>query len=352
MEVNMKRVFLLFNILSLFFLIIGCASETKENLQQELAKPVQVMQVKPSTVENNLEYIATIDAVEIKRYSFKLPGKITEIYKEIGQVVLPREILAQQDTKDMELALRNGQYNLQKIQKAFEFQKDTFNKTEALFEAGAISKQDYDKVKLEMNSLEQDLNNARLDIEGKINSLRDSKIISEDSGTIADVMYKEGEFAGGGVPVFIIRSDSLKAVLGISQQDFGKIFIGQNALVSVNGIEAKGSVSYIHGLPDSQTRTYKVEVALENKTFPIGALAKALIELDKEEGFLIPITSILTNGEDYVFVVNGEDKAEKRKVVLGSIKGSQVLVQGLNTGDRLVTKGMKRVKEGDKLLIQ
>jgi len=339
--------------LILFALAIssGCGENAKEIVQNEPTKPVNVLEVEAGTFPINLEYIGTIEAGEIKKYSFKLPGKIAGIFKEKGEKVDPGDILAQQDGEDGDLARKAAENNLEKVRKAYDYAQDNLNKLQLLFESGAIAKQDFDKAKLELDTLDQDLNNAQLDYESKLNMLKDTKLTALDRGVIIDILYKEGEFVGGGYPVVIVRGDKLKAVAGFSQQDVIKLKVGQPAQIFVNGILEEGNISFINEVPDSTTRTYKIEIELNGNDFPIGALVKVIIPIGKEEGILIPITSILSNGEDYVFVVN-ENRVEKRTIKLGKISGTKVIVQGLKTGEKVVIEGMKKLQDGDKVTVQ
>jgi len=347
----MRRITAVFLILFTIAISSGCGGNTKENVQNEPIKPVNVIEVGLEAFPINLEYIGSIEATEIKKYSFKLPGKITMISKDKGEKVNFGDILAQQDQEDVDLARKAAENDLKKVRKAYDFYQDNLNNLKLLFESGAIAKQEYDKAKLELDILEQDFNNAQIDYENKRNMQKDTKLIALDRGIVTDLLYKEGEIVGGGYPVVIVRDDKLKAVAGFSQQDVTKLKVGQAAQVFVNGILEEGTISYINELPDSTTRTYNVEIELKGNDFPIGALAKITITIGGEEGILIPITSILSNGEDYVFVVN-ENRVEKRTVKLGRISGTKVIVQGLAPGEKVVIEGITKLKDGDKVTVQ
>lgn len=60
---------------------------------------------------------------------------------------------------------------------------------------------------------------------------------------------------------------------------------------------------------------------------------------------MIPISSILNDGEDYVYVVeNG--RAVRKNITLGDAHEDKVSVEGLKAGDKLVIEGMKEIKAG------
>lgn len=139
--------------------------------------------------------------------------------------------------------------------------------------------------------------------------------------------------------------------VGLTQKDVDKVNIGQKTFVKANGKEVEGSILSIADIPDPQTRTYNIEVELKDDSFKIGTITDITIILEEKEGILIPISSILKNGDIYVYVIEN-DIVVKKEITLGDIKGSNVAVSGLNTGDKLVIDGANKLSVGDKVVIK
>ena len=49
---------------------------------------------------------------------------------------------------------------------------------------------------------------------------------------------------------------------------------------------------------------------------------------------------------DYVYIVL-DNKAKKKQIELGKVKGDLVEVSGLMAGEKLVVEGMKKINDGD-----
>jgi len=139
--------------------------------------------------------------------------------------------------------------------------------------------------------------------------------------------------------------------VGLTQEDIGKVNIGQKTFVTANDKELEGSIVSIADIPDPQTRTYNIEIELTDSDLKIGTITDVTIILEEKQGILIPISSILKNGDIYVYVIEN-DAVVKKEITLGDIKGSNIAVSGLATGDKLVIEGANKLSVGDKVAIK
>ena len=82
-----------------------------------------------------------------------------------------------------------------------------------------------------------------------------------------------------------------------------------------------------------------------SEEFLIGSIARVSINVDDRKGIWVPIKTIMSDGEDYVYVVEN-NRIVRKNVILQQIYEDKVLVNGLLSGDLLVSEGMKNVKDG------
>jgi len=394
-----KRIFGLF-LLIITILFTGCA---KENIKvEERIKPVRVTEVKETLLDKTLNYMGIVISEEVKKIGFKSPGKIEKIFVEKGNFIEKGSQLGKLDTKDLNFAVKaskaqmdaakaqydkalkgatdeeinNAMLNLSKAKSGYDYTYENFTKIDELYKEGAISKNDFDKVKLELEIREAELQQAeelysqakggarmedkegaranweqaKTDYEYKKSMLEEATLISNIDGYVMDVLYKEGELVGSGYPVVIIRNENQVVQVGLSQEDVVKVSLGNRAIVNVDGVEAKGQITNISEVPDEQTRTYQIEIGLDNNKFKIGSIAKIEISIGEEKGILIPITAIMANGSDYVYIVN-DGVIESHRVNTGEIVGSQIRVEGLKDGNKLVIENAKEIRVGDKVKV-
>lgn len=399
----MKRSVVALMMICILTWTIGCSVKPNEQVAEDNKKPVRILTVQEEKRPIALEYTGIVGAEELKKLAFKSGGKIKKIFVKVGEKIEVGQPLIQLDTADLEYAISGArgqmdaakaQYdkaitgaapeelqqieaNVKKAQDSYNFAKDNYEKLQILLQEGAISQNDLDKVKLEFDIRESDLkavkeiekqakNGARVedktaakgqwgqaqaDYNYKTSLLKDTTIKSDSSGYVVAVLYEEGELVASGYPVLVVRNDNQVVKVGLTSKDFEKVAIGSKAKIRTEGKVIEGEVTNIGQTPDSQTRTYPIEIALTEKTLPLGSVVKIDLIIGEESGVWIPITAIMANGEDYAYVIKDE-KASQRKITLGAVSGNYVKVQGIENNDRLVIEGMQRLKDQDQISIQ
>lgn len=329
---------------------LGCSNEENitPSLINETQKVVEVMEITEEVFPRTLEYFGIVNAIGFKSYSFSQMGKITNIFVEEGQKVVKGDILAQLDTKDHDLALEEAVNNLTKAATSYEYLEEQHNKTQKQWEEGEISQQEYNLVKLEFELAEANLKNTLVEYENKLNLLEETQLCTDMDGYVLKVNFQPGEIVEKGMPVIIIRENRLIVEIEVPQGETQKIR-GSGAHVNINGQHLLGKVIHIDPIPDKKSRTYKALIALsEEEGLMLGDIAKVTIVWGEDQGIAIPITCVMNEDDDYVFVVE-EEKIVKRTIEIGRIVDNYILVTGLETGELLVVEGLEYVSEGDKV---
>lgn len=395
-----KFIILIF-ILTIF--LSGCQSN-KDVSKEEKSIPVKVKQLSLEENDELISYIGIVNSEQVKKYSFKSGGKIEDINVAVGQYVEKDAELASLDKKDLELQVqaaknqmdaayaqyekalngaqdedvRTAELNVEKASAAYDFAFKNYEDMKKLFEEEAISetvlqeanlnfkiaqseleqsKEQYEKALA--GSRDEDVSAARANYQAAKtgydaqNSLLESAVlISDVDGYIVDVLFEKGEIIGAGYPVVVVRSEMQVVNVGISQKDIVKISEGTYAIVKINDNEYKGEISSINQTPDIQSRTYNVEITLEeigDKIY-MGSTAKVDFVTGISRGIWIDIPYILNDGQDYVFVCE-DNRAVRKNIILGSIYEDKVKVEGLEKENLLIIKGVKNLKEGYKVIV-
>ncbi len=334
--------------LVLFALFLGaCADKHAE--EGEKARPVRVVEIKQEKRPVRLPYIGTLNSKDIKKYAFKMPGKVAAIRVEKGQRVAKGTLLAELDPTDVGFAVSAAVPPLRKANEAYEEAESFYQRIRALHEKGSVTSDDHDKAKLNRDVREADYRRAQVDLEYKERLSADLKMYSEIDGYVVEILNKPGEIVGAGYPVVVVRNDRQVVQVGVSQKDVKQIRIGTPTALSIDGIEGKGRVSNIAQIPDLQSRTYTVEVTLDDKlaasAFYLGSIAKVWFEIGEKEAVWVPVQAIQSDGQEYVYVVEGEH-ARRRTITLGAIENTFVEAEGLAPGETLVVEGMKDLHQG------
>lgn len=335
--------------------LTGCSSQPTDTTAEETIRPVTVSSMTEQSQSVHLNYLGVIGSGELKNYSFKVPGKLASLNVQKGEAIQKGKLLAGLDQTDLSLALRNSQLNLSQAEYVYQDAQTQYTNYQELVAAGAMAQADLDKAKLDRDVKELTQQNAQVDVEAKQNALADTLLYSDMDGYVIDILYKEGENLAAGYPVIVVRSQKQVINLGLGQTDAAKIKLGTQAEVKVGSFTGSGVVTRIDQVPDTETRTYNTEITLTSKIpaegYFIGATADVSLAVGAEKGIWIPISAVMNDGEDYVFIVQS-DRAMKKNISLKNSQGFNVRVDGLNPGDNLVTSGMKQLNEGMRVTVQ
>lgn len=168
-------------------------------------------------------------------------------------------------------------------------------------------------------------------------------------GVVVDVFLKEDDLFNQQTPLLLVRDEHLVVEIGVTSDDFKKI--KNEALdkveLTINGLLKQGSIDQMSQVPDSNSRLYTVLVKIkDDKNLLLGDMARVTFSLSGVNGIWLPISRILNDGEDYVLIVNTENRVERRNLKLLSLNNDVVRVEGLKAGDRVISVGYSNVKEG------
>ena len=124
----------------------------------------------------------------------------------------------------------------------------------------------------------------------------------------------------------------------------------------IDQVKYTAEITNFDHVPDATTRTYQVTLSLnpdqKAERLTIGESGTALIELSRVSGYWIPISWIQNDGSDYVYIVNGENRVERRNLKLAELNGDKVRVEGINSATRVITVGNSFVKEGQLVTVR
>lgn len=333
----------------------------------EPAGPVRSIQVQSLEEKSNpitQHYIGVVDAKDQIEYSFKSSGRLGELYVEDGQAIQKGDPIAKLDIQDLnyqadaaKATYAAAQLNITKAKEALDYDSNLLNSMKALYEAGSVSQDKLDQVTLKTDVSEAtynqaltQLNAAKADLNYKNGLLDDANIYAQADGTVIKAMYEIGELVPQGYPVVVQRSQSQVIKVGIPQKNLDDIQVNSTVHITIDDQTAKGTVTRIDEAPDRTTRTYMAEITVHDAEFHLGAIAEADIEVGQIHGIWIPIQALLSEGEDFVYITDGE-RAYKRTVIPQDTSGMMVRVAGLEAGEQVVVSGMNNLSDGINIVI-
>ena len=342
----MKKHIIILSICLLTFLSYGCTTPiVEENAARVIPVTTHIVQTQDCNV--TLDYLGTIEADIVKKYSFEVSGKIDNIYVETGDEITNNKILAVLESDDYSLSVDSAIATFNKAKSSFEYAEKYYNVNKELYDEGAISEYQFDSIKTEYKIALSSFNSAKTLYANSANQLESTSLTADFSGYVLDVLYEEGELVSSGYPVVIASNNIPKVSIGLPPDDVNKIKEDMDVVIKIDDKEFDGKIDNISKLPDMNTRTYTATISFDFDNFTIGQFAEVSIIIAKDTGILIPISSIKSDNQSYVYVVGSDNTVIKKYVELGKIVNDMVLVVGLDVNDNIITSNLDIISDTD-----
>ncbi|WP_438997156.1 efflux RND transporter periplasmic adaptor subunit [Candidatus Puniceispirillum sp.] len=195
---------------------------------------------------------------------------------------------------------------------------------------------------------------ARASLATLENQLEDSTITSPVSGLLETLHVEKGErMKRDAMAATILGMDTLSVIVAVPQNDIAQISVGDMVDVNIAGAGTnKGKVTKIASRSNPTTRTFDVEVSLQNKDRKLrgGVTVEASIDVGVIAAFGISPAhlSVSTNGTLFA-KVSIDGVVQTIDVEMVSSGDEKVFVSGLPDGATVLTVGQAFVEVGDKV---
>ncbi len=181
-----------------------------------------------------------------------------------------------------------------------------------------------------------------------------TEITAPRSGRIENIQVDVGEYIDNGENVVhLIGLDELIVEMQIPQSSISAIKIGDS--VEIKFGEKKyysGRVQKIGAVANDATRTFNIEVQIENSDIELraGMTAEAQIKINQVEAFKISPAHLTTdnNGNLYVKVMGANNKVENKAIKIVKTNDNFAYISGVADKTIVLTTGQAFLKEGDK----
>jgi membrane fusion protein (multidrug efflux system) len=114
---------------------------------------------------------------------------------------------------------------------------------------------------------------------------------------------------------------------------------------------ARGKFVFIDRAVDTKTGTLRVRAEFSNpeKNLRPGMFARIKVDTGtRPDSILVPERAVTElQGKNFAWIIGSDDKASQRAVKVGETMGENLLIlEGLKPGERIITEGLQKVREG------
>jgi len=305
---------------------------------------IPIVEVAAATVQDvprESEYSTSVQPYAINNIAPQSAGRIQKLNVEIGDFVSAGQVLAKMDCVQLdqaELKLKNAE--------------DELNRARALYEAGGLSKSDYESIELSFKVSSSAFENLK----------ENTVLISPINGVITARNYDRGDMYAMANPIYVVQQIvPVKILVAISEADYTKVKLGGRVFVASDALpdlQFDGKISRIYPVMDAATHTFTIEVLVPNQNNKLrpGMYAKATVDFGSVENVVVPDSAVQKqqgSGVRVVYVVGPDSIISVKEVVIGRhFDGKYEICSGLEGGEIVVTKGLNTLRSGVKVSIK
>jgi HlyD family secretion protein len=351
---------------------------------------VTVAEAAPATVADTLAISGTVQAIDLLSIAPQASGlQIRQILVREGDAVTAGQAIATLDDATLQADLRQAQAQLSVSQaqvtqrRAAQAQaqatlgeaQQNLERLRSLAEQGAISQQEFTRQQTEVLTTQESVGLSRAEVQSAEAGVRSQQaaidrlqtqltqttVRAPVAGTVAERLATVGDVSAPGNPIVtLIQDNQLKLAAEVPQAQLDRVAIGAPVAVTSNAdsrIQLRGAVQSIDPVVDVATRVARVNVSLPaSDLLRPGIFLRGEITTSSRQGLTIPAVALQPqpDGTTQVFVLTETGAVEARTVELGNriaANGDTAarveILQGLRSGEQVVTTGVGFLQDGD-----
>ncbi len=321
---------------------------------------VLIEEVIKTDVSPQKKYIATVEAINSVNLIPQVSGYIDKVLFQEGSVVQEGDILfvIEQDRyiANVDLtkaALESAKANLVKTERDYKRQKALSSQNYASKSTLDTAESAYLQAKAAVAQAQANLELAQID-------MQHTEIKAPFTGVIGKALVTQGNFVSSNTQTLarIVQKSPIRVAFSVTDKDhnlFNNLGVsGLKTRLSLPGnqmFEEDLTSAFVNNEINPNTATMSVYLEYQNKDHKLvpGNYVDVIISSAEENPAIIinPAAVMQDANGAYVFVVDNEGKVTETRVQLdGMFKSKQIVLAGLEGGEKIIVNGLQKVKDG------
>jgi len=329
---------------------------------------VQVMEVKKTNIPRSTTFIGKLDSPQNVQLRARVESFVQKIHFIEGTEVEEGTLLIELDKKPYIENLAAAKATLAEANAALSKSNIDVPRLQALVAKNAAPQRELDAVVTAKVVNEANVAAAEAKVKSAELDLGYCDVKAPLSGRIGAAEVPVGSLVGKGEPTVLATISQLDPIwfyCAVSEVDFlnadklaneagrkmGELPV---QLILADGTEHPdpGKWVFVDRVVDATTATVRARAEFPNsrKALRPGMFARVRISLPTEEGnILVPERALVElQGKNFLWIAGADNKSTQRAVKVAPNRiGSQVIVlEGLQSGERVVVEGVQKLREG------
>ncbi|MCA8090335.1 MdtA/MuxA family multidrug efflux RND transporter periplasmic adaptor subunit [Burkholderia anthina] len=331
-------------------------------------QPVSVATATQGEMPIVLSALGTVTPLANVTVKTQLSGYLQSVAFQEGQIVKKGDLLAQIDPRPYQVSLENAEGTLARDQALLATARIDLKRYQTLLSQDSIASQTVDTQASLVKQYEGTVKTDQAAIDSAKLNLTYARVTAPVSGRVGLRQVDPGNYVTPGDTngiVVITQLQPMSVIFTTSEDNLPQIVKQVNAgqTLSVTAYNRNntvpletGSLSTLDNQIDTSTGTVKLRATFDNKgglLFPNQFVNTRLLVDVLRNATIVPTSAVLTGSiGQFVYIVKPDNTVTVRKVTTGPVDGERTsIASGVAVGERVVTDGSDRLREGAKVTI-
>ncbi len=343
--------------------IIGCNDkEIEEKIRN--VRTMDLVQSQATSI-HNFNGIARSDVAA--RLSFNVSGTVKRVYIRDGQSVKEGDIIATLNDSFFKLKVNEVKSSLKQARVKLANAKSKYKRIKKLYVNRSSSLNDLDNARTTKESAQANYNAMKNRLEQAELKLSYTKLRAPMNGSISNLTIHKGENASPAMSIASISStQSIEVPISVPGSLIDNVKEGQTCTVKFDALKNKkykAIVIEVSHASNQRTTTFPVVVRLVKHPKRVHPGMSATVRFNfhnnvNKNSFVVPLHALMEDKEGhYLYIVddikNGVGAIERCNVKRGQLTTDGIIItSGVGTNMKVLTAGMSRVHEGQKVRVE
>ena len=330
---------------------------------QGLPQPVGFATIDKGNIRILLNELGTVSSLDTVTVQTQINGQLQEVGFKEGQLVKQGDFLAQIDPRPYIAALEQAQGTLARDQGLLAQAQTNLKRFQTLGRQDSIAQQQIDDQRFLVQQYTGTVQTDQGAVDTAQLNLAYCRIVSPIDGQVGLRQIDQGNYVQTSSTtglVVITQMQPISVVFSVPEDSLPDITqrVRSGATLSVEAYDrsntrllATGQLGTLDNVIDTTTGTLKLRALFANPDemlYPNQFVNARLLVNTMQNTVRIPIPAV-QRGEPgtFVYLINPDNTVSVRPIKVGPVDGNyQAVLSGLNPGDRVVTDGTDRLRDG------
>jgi membrane fusion protein, multidrug efflux system len=333
-----------------------------------LPQPVGFATIDKGNIRIILNELGTVTSLDTVTIQTQINGQLQEIGFKEGQIVKKGDFLAQIDPRPYIAALEQAQGTLAKDQGLLAQAQTNLKRFQALGRQDSIAQQQVDDQRFLVLQLTGTVQTDQGLVDAAKVNLAYCRIVSPIDGQVGLRLVDLGNYVQTSSTtglLVITQMQPISVLFSVPEDNVPDIIqrVRGGATLSVEAYDrantkllATGELGTLDNVIDTTTGTLKLRAIFANPDemlYPNQFVNAHLLVNTMQDAVRVPVPAV-QRGEPgtFVYVIDANNTVSVRPIKVGPVDGNyQAVLSGLNPGDKVVTDGTDRIKDGAKVTL-